>query len=99
MAFQAVAAAVGTAYSIYSGEKARKANKRAATQARTDAEAAARSADQAYNRQNQKQPNIAALLQKNQAMGSKGYGGTFLTGTGGAAPSSGMLGRSTLLGR
>ena len=49
MALQAIAATaavVGTGYSIYSGEKARKANKKASTQARADADTAARQAEQ-----------------------------------------------------
>lgn len=101
MAFTALATAAvaSTGYSIYAGEKARKANKKAAGQARLDAEAAATAADRQYNKLNQKAPDIAALYKRNQGMGSQGVGGTFLTGAGGAPVSGGMLGRSTLLGR
>lgn len=102
MALQAIAAtaaAVGTGYSIYSGEKARSANKKASAQARKDAEAAARMADRDMNRANQKTPNIAAMMKRNTLTSGSGVGGTYLTGQGGAPVSSGMLGRSTLLGR
>lgn len=94
-----IAAAVGTTYSIYSGEKARKANKQATTQAKADAQKAATQADRDFNKLNQKAPNIAALMKRNKDAGSQGVGGTYLTGAGGAAPTPGMLGRSTLLGR
>lgn len=102
MAFQAIAAtaaAIGTGYTIYSGEKARKQQKKAAGQARVDAENAARMADRESNRANQKSPNIAALLKRNMDASSGGVGGTFLTGAGGAPATPGMLGRTTLLGR
>lgn len=102
MAFQAIAAAaavVGTGYTISAGEKARKAQKRGAIQARKDAEQAKLEGDRAYNRVNQKTPNIAALMKRNMDASSKGVGGTFLTGNSGAPVGGGMLGRSTLLGR
>jgi hypothetical protein len=102
MAFQAIAAAaavVGTGYQISAGEKARKAQKKAAGQARTDAENAARQADRQYNAANQKAPNVAALMKRNMDASKGGVGGTFLTGTGGAPVAPGMLGRTTLLGR
>ena len=95
----AVAAAVGTGYSIYSGERAQKQNKKAAAQARLDGEKAARDADRASNMANQKQPNVAAMMKRNTDASSRGVGGTFLTGGGGAPVASGMLGRTTLLGR
>lgn len=85
--------------SIVAGEKAKKQQKRAANQARTDAENAARQADRQYNAANQKAPNIAALLKRNMDASSGGVGGTFLTGAGGAPVAPGMLGRTTLLGR
>jgi Flp pilus assembly protein TadB len=101
MAFSAIAAAAvaGTGYSIYSGEKARKSQKRQATQAAADAERARVQADRDYNKLNQKTPNIAALMKRNQDAATKGVGGTFLTGNSGAPVGGGMLGRSTLLGR
>lgn len=95
----AIAMAAGTAYSVYSGEKARKAQKKAATQARTDAQKAAGDADRAYNKANPKAPNVAALMKAQLDAGGQGVGGTFLTGAGGAPVTPGMLGRSTQLGR
>lgn len=101
MAFAALATAAvaGTSYSIYNGEQAKRKQKSAANQARIDAENAARMADRERNRANQKAPNLTALMKKNTDIGSAGVGGTFLTGSGGAPVASGMLGRSTLLGR
>lgn len=95
------AAAIGgtLAYSAYSGNQAARRQKSAANQARVDADKAARMQDQAMNRANQKAPNIAALMKRNLDASSAGVGGTFLTGAGGAPVASGMLGRSTLLGR
>jgi len=101
MAFAALATAAvaGTGYSIYNGEQAKRKQKTAANQARTDAAKAAQDADVAYNRANQKAPNLTALMKRNMDAGSAGVGGTFLTGDKGAPVASGMLGRSTLLGR
>ena len=100
MDFSALAAAAvaGTTYSVYAGEKARSAQKKASTQAAADAKLAARQADQANNRANPKAPNIAALMSQNMAASGGGVGSTFLTGSGGAPVSPGMLGRSTKLG-
>lgn len=102
MAFQAIAATaavVGTANSISQGKKNQKTAERNAAQARLDAEGTARQADRAFNMANQKAPNIAALMKRNTDAGSRGVGGTYLTGPSGAPVGAGMLGRSTLLGR
>lgn len=94
------AAAVGTlalgagamaGLQVYQGEKARKAQSRAADQARTEA-------DQAYNRANPKQPDVAAMMASNKADAAKGNAGTMLTGTLGIDPAALPLGKSTLLG-
>lgn len=98
-AIATLAAAASTGYSIYSGEKARKEQKKATLLARQDSEKAAQQADQANNRANPKQPNFAALLKQNRDSESGGVRGTYLTGAGGAPVAPGMLGRSTLLGR
>jgi type II secretory pathway pseudopilin PulG len=98
MALSATIAAVGTAGSMYSANKQAKAQKRASQQAARQAEAAQRQAQREFNAANQKSPNIAAIMKRNRAAGSGGIGGTYLTGAGGAAPTSGMLGRTTLLG-
>lgn len=101
MAFSAIAAAAvaSTGYSIYSGEKARKSQKRQAAQATREAEQARMQSDREYNRLNQKTPNVAALMKRNQDAATQGVGGTFLTGNSGSPAGGGMLGRSTLLGR
>lgn len=101
MAIAAVASAVAasTAVSAYTGNKQAKTQKRAQKQAAKQAEDARRQADQEFNKANQKSPNVAALFKKNKAAGGAGSGSTFLTGSGGAPASGGMLGRSTLLGQ
>lgn len=102
MAFQAIAAGAA-AFSAYDtkrkGGKALRMQSAAADQAKRGAENAARMAQRETNRANQKTPNIAALMKRNLDASSAGVGGTFLTGAGGAPVASGMLGRSTLLGR
>jgi len=94
----ATAAVASTGYSIYAGEKARSAQKKAGNQAVADAKLAAQQQDQAFNKANPKAPNVAALMTRNAAQGGQGAGSTFLTGAGGAPVSAGMLGRSTKLG-
>jgi Flp pilus assembly protein TadB len=94
----AIAAVAGTAYSVYSGQRSAKMQKRAGQQAAQQAEQAQRQAEREFNRANQKTPDITAMLRRNRAAGSGGVGGTFLTGQAGAPVSAGMLGRSTLLG-
>ena len=94
----AIAAVDSTAGSLYMGQKQAKAQKKAGQQAAREAEAARRQQDREFNRLNQKSPNIAATMQRNRAAGGGGVAGTYLTGTGGAPASGGMLGRTTLLG-
>lgn len=98
MAISAVVGAVTAGATVYSANKQAKTQKRAQQQAASDAEAARKQADNEFNRANQKSPNVAALFKQNKASGGLGTSGTFLTGAGGAPTSSGMLGRTTLLG-
>ena len=92
------ATAANTAYTAYSGNQAARRQKTAARAAATQAEAAQRQSEREFNRMNQKRPNVAAMMTANRAAGSGGIGGTFLTGTGGAPATGGMLGRTSLLG-
>jgi archaellin len=94
----AIASVAASGASIYQGQKAQKAQRRAANQATMQAEMQQSQAEREFNRANQKRPNIAALAARNRAMSGGGVGGTFLTGTMGAPTSSGMLGRTSLLG-
>lgn len=89
----------GGQYGIYDAQRdAEKAQKRAQDQARRDAEAMRLSAERAFNAQNKKKPNIAALMQANAAAGLAGNSGTMLTGPQGVTPDALLLGRSSLLG-
>ena len=91
-------AATGTGYSIYEGERAATAQKRAQRQALADAKATAQSADEANNRVNQKRPNANAILSAAHQAARGGMGSTMLTGPQGVSPSELSLGKSTLLG-
>lgn len=101
----AVAAAAGTAYSIYSGERAADAQQEAMRkqeeaqkQALDIQKKQAATAEQNINRANRKQPDVAAISQQSQAMAGQGGGSTMLTGPQGVNPNELSLGKSTLLG-
>lgn len=94
----AVAAAVGTGASIYSGMEQKKAADNASRQAQANADKMASEADQATNRANQKRPDTAAILGAAQQAGRAGASGTMLTGPTGVDPSTLQLGKNTLLG-
>jgi uncharacterized protein HemX len=94
----ALAGAVGTGYSIYSGQQQAKTQKNASAQAEAKAAANAKAADEATNRANQKKPNTAAILDQMLMAGRTGTSGTMLTGAAGIDPTQLSLGRSTLLG-
>lgn len=90
----AVASAVGTGYSIYSGE--RSAKKQA--QAQAQAEKQALQAERDFNKANSKKANTAGLLQAAQQDGG-GVGSTMLTGSEGVGNDKLKLGRQNLLGK
>ena len=94
----AAVAAAGTAYSIYSGERASSAQKAAAKKAQANADKQAQQAEQEINRANQKSPDVGAMLAANQQQSLSGQSGTMLTGSRGIDPNSLTLGQSTLLG-
>lgn len=90
----AVAASVGTAYSIYSGERAASAQRKAEKQA----ERQARIAEQEANRARRNPADAGALVDRAAQAGRAGPSGTMLTGPQGVAPDQVTLGRNTLLG-
>lgn len=92
-------AVLGAGASAYSAKKAAKAQKSAQKQAAAQAEKQAQSAEEQFNRLNQKQPGLGVILSKNRANTSKGIGSTFLTGAAGVPDLSASLGgRPNLLG-
>lgn len=98
-------AAVGTAYTIYSGEEQSKAQaksleqqKQAQSEAKTAAEKTQSTAEQNVNRANAKQPDAGAILSAAGQAAKGGPAGTMLTGPQGVNPSDLSLGKSTLLG-
>jgi type II secretory pathway pseudopilin PulG len=95
----AVAAAVGTGYSIYSGERAASAQENAQGQAKANADKQAAAADQAQNRANQKHPDVSSILSAASQAGRAGESGTMLTGPAGVDASTLKLGKNTLLGQ
>jgi hypothetical protein len=94
----AVATVAGAAHSIYSGERAAKAQKEAQSKAEANAKAAADAAEQANNKANQKRPNASAISSAIEQAAKGGPSGTMLTGALGVDPSSLQLGKQTLLG-
>lgn len=91
----AVAAVAGTAYSVYSGERQASEQRKAQRQAEKQAKEQAKEAEMAMNRENQKTPDPAALLDSaSRPMG----GSTMLTGAGGVDPNALQLSKNTLLG-
>jgi len=90
------AVVAGTAYSIYSGERASKKQDAAQRQAVVAAKKQESLADQAVNAANRKAPDTSALLAAAQQTG-KGAS-TLLTGPAGVDPNTLLLGKSTLLG-
>ena len=94
----AAASAVGTAASVYTGNKAERAQKEATSQATANAKATATAAEEANNKANQKKPDSDALLSANLTAGKTGQASTMLTGPAGVDPSTLALGKTTLLG-
>ncbi|BCB27048.1 hypothetical protein SKTS_19340 [Sulfurimicrobium lacus] len=92
------AALAGTAYSIYSGERAADAQSSAQNQAKAQADKQATAADQAQNRANQKKPDTSAILSAAGQAGKAGESGTMLTGPAGVGANTLNLGKNTLLG-
>ena len=97
-AVMAGSAILGAGASVYSAKKGAKAQKKA--QAANEASAARESnrAEQAYNKANQRMPDIASIMAGNRAAAGQGMGATFLTGAGGVKPGGMQLGGSSLLG-
>lgn len=98
-ALATIATVAGAAYSVYSGDRAAKEQKRAQNEARANAERQAAAADQAMNRANQKKPDISAILSAASQSGKAGPSGTMLTGPQGIDPAMLSLGKNTLLGQ
>ena len=91
-AIAAIAAVVGTGYSVHQGEQAKNRQQQAQRKALADAQRQESQAAQDRNKANRKKPNTAALLGNNDQ-------GTLLKGSGGVSPNSLALGRNQLLGR
>lgn len=91
-------AAVATGYTIYSGERAAKAQKEAQNQAVEAAQKQEKASDEAVNRANQKTPDTGAILSAAQQASKAGASGTMLTGPAGIDQGALQLGRKSLLG-
>ena len=91
-------AILGAGTSYMQGKKAAKAQKRAIAANEASAAKESQRAEEAYNKANQKMPDIASILAGNRAASTQGVGATFLTGAKGVAPGALPLGGSTLLG-
>lgn len=76
-------AIIGAGASFYQGAKTRAAQNAAQRQNVQMAEEQAKRSENQFNKMNQKQPGIAALMQGNRSANSRGLGSTFLTGPSG----------------
>ena len=94
----AIVGGVGVGASIYQGEKQRKEGKKAREQANANALKAETQADQEFNRQNKKNPNVEGLQANNTNAAKAGIGSTLLTGPGGINTEQLQLAQNTLLG-
>lgn len=94
----AIAGAVGTGYSIYSGERAAQEGRDARRQARNNMVKQERAADEATNRANQKRAGISDALRAATTAGKSGVGSTMLTGPSGVDIAPAVLGKTSLLG-
>lgn len=92
------AAVVGTAYSIYSGQKAASSAKDAQAQAQANANQQLSQAQQAERRANQKNPDTMSMLDAAKQAGRAGASGTMLTGPQGVGSDTLSLSKNTLLG-
>lgn len=99
MAFTATAALGAlSALQISQAKKANALQKQTMEQADRQARQTAAQADQAFNKANQKAPNVMGILAANETAGKAGLSSTMLTGPTGIDPSALLLGRATLLG-
>jgi type II secretory pathway pseudopilin PulG len=94
----AVASAVGALTSIVTGQQQKKAAEAAARQAQENAARQEKTAQEQFNRANQKRPDTVSLLDAAQQASRAGPSGTMLTGPQGVTPDMLTLGKNTLLG-
>lgn len=85
-------------YQVYRGKRTAKKQDAAQARALQQSQKAARQADIANNRANQKRANPASALNAAKLAGKAGQSATLLTGSGGVDASSLSLGKPTLLG-
>jgi len=90
-------AVLGAGTSYLSAKKQAKAQKKAQAQAGAQAEKQAQTAEEQFNRLNQKQPGLGVILSKNRANFNKGVGSTFLTGPSGVNDMAKALGGKPML--
>ena len=95
----AAVAAVATAGITYvQGQDAAKQQKDAQNQAAAQAAKQEKTAEEQYNKANQKSADVSGVIAAAQQAAKQGGGGTMLTGNTGVAPSSLTLGKTSLLG-
>lgn len=95
----AIAAVAGTAYSVYSGERAADAQASAQKQAKALALKQEKAAEEANNRANQKRADTMSILDSAAQAGRSGASSTMLTGPQGIDPAALTLGKNSLLGQ
>lgn len=91
-------AAGGMAMQYESSRKSASMQEDAQREAKESALKQEKSADEAYNRANQKRPDAGAILSAAQQAAKGGTGGTMLTGMSGITPDALQLAKTSLLG-
>lgn len=94
----AVAAAAGTAATIYNGQQQQKEMKKANQQAKAASDRQLALAEQEMNKVDAKSPNVQGMRNQNAMAEGENATATMLTGAGGVDPSKLTLGKNTLLG-
>jgi len=99
MCWVEAAVAVGSAlFGHHKQQQAQQKQEKAQAAATQAAKATADAADQAYNKANQKAPNMQGLYEDNVNAGKAGVSGTLSTTPQGVDPKTLLLGKTTLLG-
>lgn len=98
LAVMATMAVVGTAYSVYSGEKQAGSQKKAYNASQAQAQAQFEQSQQAIRRQDRKTPNVRGLLDEASMADKGGPASTLLTGPGGIDTKNLAINKPSLLG-
>ena len=100
-AWVGIAAIIGAGAAVTQSEdakRARAAQEAAQKAAKLEADRQQKAAEEAFNAQNKKKPDISGIVRENSAANAGGASGTMLTGAAGVDPNALSLSKTTLLG-